>query len=42
MKEPVASHVLTRATYPHISENQFTWRDEKSNDRKDMGKINGD
>jgi hypothetical protein len=34
MKEPVASHVLTRATYTNISENHFTWRGEKSDDGK--------
>jgi len=32
MKEPVASHVLTRATYTNISADHFTWRGEKSND----------
>ena len=34
MKEPVASHVFTRATYTNISENHFTWRGEKSDDGK--------
>jgi len=34
MKEPVASHVLTRATYTNISENHFTWRGERSEDGK--------
>ena len=34
MKEPVASHVLTRATYTNISENHFTWRGERSDDGK--------
>lgn len=32
MKEPVAAHVFTRATYTSISENHFTWRGERSND----------
>jgi hypothetical protein len=34
MKEPVASHTFTRATYTNISENHFTWRGERSNDEK--------
>ncbi len=34
MKEPVAAHLLTRATYTNISENHFTWRGERSNDGK--------
>lgn len=34
MKEPVASHVFTRATYTNISEDHFTWRGEKSDDGK--------
>jgi hypothetical protein len=41
IKEPVAtqpdaylrSHVFTRATYLNVSENHFTWRGERSNDR---------
>lgn len=34
MKEPVASHAFTRATYTNISANHFTWRGEKSDDGK--------
>ena len=34
MKEPVAPHAFTRATYTNISENHFTWRGERSNDGK--------
>lgn len=34
MKEPVALHAFTRATYTNISTNHFTWRGERSNDRK--------
>ncbi len=34
MKEPVAQHAFTRATYTNISENNFTWRGERSNDGK--------
>jgi len=34
MKEPLAAHVFTRATYTNISENHFTWRGERSNDGK--------
>ncbi len=34
MKEPVAAHQLTRATYANISENHFTWRGERSDDGK--------
>jgi hypothetical protein len=33
-KEPVASHVYTRATYTNISKTHFTWRGEKSEDAK--------
>ncbi|MBV9339534.1 MAG: hypothetical protein JO159_01425 [Acidobacteria bacterium] len=33
-KEPVAAHALTRATYTNISNGQFTWRGEKSEDGK--------
>jgi hypothetical protein len=32
MKEPMAAHLFTRATYMNISENRFTWRGEKSDD----------
>lgn len=34
MKEPVARHALTRATYTNISKNHFTWRGERSDDGK--------
>jgi hypothetical protein len=34
MKEPVARHALTRATYCNITENHFTWRGERSDDGK--------
>lgn len=34
MKEPVAQHAFTRATYTNISGNHFTWRGERSNDGK--------
>ena len=34
MKEPVAGHGFTRATYTNFSENHFTWRGERSCDRK--------
>ena len=34
IKEPLAAHVFTRATYTNISGNHFTWRGERSNDRK--------
>jgi hypothetical protein len=33
-KEPVAAHAYTRATYTNISKTHFTWRGEKSDDRK--------
>jgi hypothetical protein len=33
MKEPVAAHGYTRATYTDVSEDRFTWRGEKSDDR---------
>lgn len=33
-KEPMAGHAYTRATYTNISDNRFTWRGEKSDDRK--------
>lgn len=32
LKEPLAPHLLTRATYTNISANHFTWRGEKSDD----------
>lgn len=34
MKEPVAQHAFTRATYINVSPNRFTWRGERSNDGK--------
>ena len=34
LKEPVASHAYTRATYTNISRTHFTWRGEKSDDGK--------
>lgn len=34
MKEPVAQHAFTRATYANISTDHFTWRGERSNDGK--------
>jgi len=34
MKEPVAQHAFTRATYTKISADHFTWRGDRSNDRK--------
>lgn len=33
-KEPVATHAYTRATYTNISKTHFTWRGERSDDRK--------
>ncbi|MBZ5602415.1 MAG: hypothetical protein LAO79_08920 [Acidobacteriia bacterium] len=32
MKEPVAAHLFTRATYMNISADHFTWRGESSSD----------
>lgn len=34
MKEPVARHAFTRATYINISPDHFIWRGERSNDAK--------
>ena len=34
MKEPVARHAFTHATYTNISTDHFTWRGERSNDGK--------
>ena len=34
LKEPMAAHAYTRATYTNISEQHFTWRGEKSDDGK--------
>jgi hypothetical protein len=34
MKEPMAAHAYTRATYTNISPEHFTWRGEQSNDLK--------
>ena len=38
-KEPVAVHAYTRATYTNISETQFTWRGEKSDDGKEWSEF---
>lgn len=35
MKEPVARHAFTRATYTNISASHFTWRGERSDDGKE-------
>ncbi len=34
MKEPVARHAFTRATYANISADHFTWRGQRSDDGK--------
>lgn len=34
MEEPVARHAFTRATYIKITTDHFTWRGDRSNDRK--------
>jgi hypothetical protein len=34
MKEPVARHAFTRATYSNISADHFTWRGDRSDDGK--------
>lgn len=34
LKEPVAHHAFTRATYTNFSSDHFTWRGERSNDGK--------
>ena len=34
LKEPMAGHALTRATYTNISPTRFTWRGEQSEDGK--------
>jgi len=34
MKEPVARHAFTHATYTNISADHFTWRGDRSNDGK--------
>ncbi len=34
MKEPVAQHAFTRVAYTSVSPDHFTWRGERSNDRK--------
>ena len=34
LREPVATHAYTRATYTNISEQHFTWRGEASDDGK--------
>ena len=33
-REPMAGHTYTRATYTNISDQHFTWRGEKSDDRR--------
>ena len=33
-REPVATHTYTRAIYTNISQSHFTWRGEKSDDRR--------
>lgn len=39
MKEPVASHVLTQATYMNISETHFTWLGERSDEGETWEKF---
>ena len=34
LKEPIAAHAYTRATYTSVSEGHFRWQGEKSDDRK--------
>jgi hypothetical protein len=34
LREPVAAHAYTRATYTNSSDNHFTWRGERSDDLK--------
>jgi hypothetical protein len=34
LREPMAAHALTRATYTNISDKHFTWRGEESDDGK--------
>jgi hypothetical protein len=34
MKEPVARHAFTRATYTNISADHFTWQGDRSHDGK--------
>lgn len=34
MKEPMAPHAFTRATYTNLSEDHFTWRGERSDDQE--------
>jgi hypothetical protein len=34
LREPVAHHAFTRATYTNFSADHFTWRGERSNDGK--------
>lgn len=34
MREPVAQHALTRATYSNITPDGFIWRGERTNDRE--------
>jgi hypothetical protein len=37
--EPMAAHAYTRATYTNISSTHFTWRGEKSDDRKSWSEF---
>lgn len=39
MKEPLAAHRLTRATYTNNSKSHFTWRGERSNDGKEWDEF---
>jgi len=39
MKEPVAAHQLTRASYTNISDGHFTWRGERSNNGKEWDEF---
>jgi hypothetical protein len=34
LREPMAAHALTRATYTNISDKHFTWRGEEADDGK--------
>src|SRR5262249_13900188 len=38
-REPVAAHAYTRATYTNLSDDYFTWRGEKSSDRKSWSEF---
>lgn len=39
LREPMAAHAYTRATYTDISETHFTWRGEKSEDGKSWSEF---